>query len=72
MPFEQLDELFDYKNQLMQDLLTNKDIVNLINDELDFSKATSLAYTQVICLWRWKIRFDRAAIAALNIMPRIR
>lgn len=47
MPFKQLDELFDYKNQLMQDLLTNKDIVNLINDELDFSKATSLAYTQV-------------------------
>lgn len=34
--------------------------------------AKSQGIKQVICLWRWKICFDRAAIAALNIMLRIR
>lgn len=29
----QLEEFFDYKNQLMQDLLTNQTIVRLINDD---------------------------------------
>ena len=43
----QLQELFDYKNQLMGDLLTNEKIVNLINDEVPFEEAESLAYTQV-------------------------
>lgn len=43
----QLQEFFDYKNQLMEDLLTNKEVVNLINSEVDFGNAESLAYTQV-------------------------
>ena len=47
MVFEQLDEFFDYKNQLMEDLLTNKDIVALINEDISFKKAASLRYTQV-------------------------
>lgn len=45
--FEQLDEFFDYKNQFMQDLLTNESIVKLINEDIKFDKATSLAYTQI-------------------------
>lgn len=44
---EQLNEFFDYKNQLMEDLLTNESIVTLINEELDFDKAKSLMYFQV-------------------------
>lgn len=47
MQFEQLDEFFDYKNKLMEDLLTNKDIVALINEDVSFKKAASLRYTQV-------------------------
>lgn len=43
----QLQEFFDYKNQLMKDLLTNPKIVELINSDIDFSNAESLAYTQV-------------------------
>ena len=41
----QLQEFFDYKNQLMEDLLTNEDIVRLIDDTVQ--NADSLAYTQV-------------------------
>lgn len=44
---EQLDEFFDYKNQLMEDLLTSEPIVKLINEELSFDNAKSLMYTQV-------------------------
>lgn len=47
MQFEQLDEFFDYKNQLMEDLLTNESIVELLSEGLSLNKATSLAYTQV-------------------------
>ena len=47
MAIQQLDELFDYKNQLMEDLLTNSDIVKLINEDVSVSDASSLAYTQV-------------------------
>lgn len=43
----QLEELFDYKNQLMKDLLTTESIVKLIDDKIDMSDAKSLAYTQV-------------------------
>lgn len=43
----QLQEFFDYKNQLSNDLLTNETIVHLINDEIDFSEAGSLMYTQI-------------------------
>jgi len=45
--FEQLDEFYDYKNRFMEDLLTNKEIVALINEDVDFDNAASLAYTQV-------------------------
>lgn len=47
MIIEQLDEFFDYKNQLMEDILTNKSIVSLINEDIPFESASSLCYTQV-------------------------
>ena len=34
MAFEQLDEFFNYKNQLMEDLLTDETIVKLINENI--------------------------------------
>lgn len=43
----QLQEFFDYKNQLMEDLLTNEDIVRLIDDTVALQNSDSLAYTQV-------------------------
>ena len=43
-----LDELFDYKNQLMDDLLTNTDIVKLMSDDGKTEVAPeTLMYTQV-------------------------
>lgn len=42
----QLQDFFDYKNQLMKDLLTHESIVSLIKD-IDMKDADSLAYTQV-------------------------
>lgn len=45
--FEQLDEFFDYKNQLMEDLLTREDIVALIDENTKLSNAKSLVYKQV-------------------------
>lgn len=44
----QLDELFDYKNQLMEDVLTRESIVNLLckNGETA-DDAVSFAYTKV-------------------------
>ncbi len=47
MAFEQLDELFDYKNQLMEDLLTYEDIVALIDDTVELKNAKKLVYRQV-------------------------
>lgn len=44
----QLDEFFDYKNQLMNDLLTSKTIIQLLNDSDDSSKKPEdYVYTQV-------------------------
>lgn len=43
----QLQEFFNYKNQLMKDLLTTESIVNLINEDTPFENAGKLAYTQV-------------------------
>lgn len=43
----QLREFFDYKNQLMKDILTNEKIVHLINPDIAMEDANSLAYTQV-------------------------
>lgn len=46
--FRGLDELFDYKNQLMADLLTSETIVSLLTDgATSLSDAGSLMYTQV-------------------------
>jgi len=42
-----LREFYDYKNQLMQDLLTNERIVELLGETEDISDPESLAYTQV-------------------------
>lgn len=43
----QLEEFFDYKNQLMGDILTNETLVRLINEDVPIDDAGSLAYTQV-------------------------
>ncbi len=42
-----LDEFFNYKNQLMEDLLTEERIVKLINDDVSVDDAAELVYTQV-------------------------
>lgn len=42
----QLKELYDYKNQLMEDILTTPEIINLITDG-GSEDARSLAYKQV-------------------------
>lgn len=43
----QLDEFYNYKNRLMEDLLTNKTIVSLIDEEATLKTAPGLVYTQV-------------------------
>ena len=43
----QLSEFFDYKNKLMEDLLTNESIVKLIDENVDLQNAKKLAYTNV-------------------------
>ena len=44
----QLREFFDYKNQLMEDLLTNEKILKLLDDDFSCSpKPEELVYTQV-------------------------
>lgn len=43
----QLSEFFDYKNQLMKDILTNETIVKLLNPDVDIKYAKTLAYSQV-------------------------
>lgn len=42
-----LNEFFDYKNQLMEDLLTNEKVVSLINEDVALENAESLMYKQV-------------------------
>lgn len=43
-----LDELFDYKNQLMDDLLTNTDVVKLLSDDgKTKARPETLIYSQV-------------------------
>lgn len=43
-----LEELFDYKNQLMEDILTSEKVVRLLNDEYAAgTEAGALAYKQV-------------------------
>lgn len=43
----QLSEFFDYKNKLMEDLLTNEAIVKLLDDDAKLECANKLAYTHV-------------------------
>jgi len=43
----QLDDFFDYKNQLMKDLLTNEKIVDLLDAGVTLENAQQLAYTRV-------------------------
>ncbi len=44
----QLEEFFDYKNQLMEDLLTNKEIIRLLDDNFTvIEEPQTLAYKQV-------------------------
>lgn len=42
-----LEELYDYKNQLMKDLITNEKIVRLLSDTVPMEDARSLIYTQI-------------------------
>ena len=42
-----LDEFFDYKNQLMEDMLTNQRIVSLLREDMSVEDARDLMYTQV-------------------------
>ena len=42
-----LDELFDYKNRIMEDLMTNETIVRLVDENVDVEDAVSLIYKQV-------------------------
>lgn len=43
-----LDELFDYKNQLMDDMLTNEQIIRLLSDDgKTLTTPEKLVYTQV-------------------------
>ena len=43
----QLSEFFDYKNKLMEDLLTNEGIIKLIDCDMDLGEAKNLAYANV-------------------------
>lgn len=43
----QLREFYDYKNQLMKDLLTNPEIVRLLDEDISVEDAKQLAYTRV-------------------------
>lgn len=43
----QLQDFFDYKNRLMQDLLTDETVVKLINEEVSLENAGGLVYSQV-------------------------
>lgn len=45
--YEVLDEFFDYKNRFMEDILTDEDIVHLINENIKVKDSKKLVYTQV-------------------------
>lgn len=42
-----LEEFFNYKNQIIGDMLKNKEIVRLMDDDLQTKEAGKLVYTQV-------------------------
>ena len=43
-----LDEFFHYKNQLLDDLLTDEEIVGLINSDVTLDQAQTLVWDQVM------------------------
>lgn len=43
----QLEEFYDYKNKLMEDLVTNESIVRLLDETIPMSEATKLCYLRV-------------------------
>lgn len=43
----QLSEFFDYKNKLMEDLLTNPEIVKLLDNSVELKDSEQLAYKHV-------------------------
>ena len=43
----QLEDFYDYKNKLMEDILTNETIVHLINEDIRMEDSYKLAYDQV-------------------------
>lgn len=43
----QLEEFFDYKNQLMRDLLTSESIVHLLSPSSSMENAEDLVYSQI-------------------------
>lgn len=43
-----LDDFFHYKNQLLDDLLTDEEIVKLINENVELDQAYTLVYDQVM------------------------
>lgn len=43
----QLEDLYDYKNQLMKDIVTTQSIVSLLHDNTEVVEPESLVYTQV-------------------------
>ena len=43
----QLEEFFDYKNQLMKDLLTSEEVVKLVSGLIPVSDPFTLAYSQI-------------------------
>lgn len=42
-----LQDFFDYKNKLMEDLLTNEEVVRLLDADIEMEDAPRLAYKQV-------------------------
>lgn len=43
----QLEEFYDYKNTLMEDLLTNEEIIHLLDEKVSIENAASLMYKLV-------------------------
>lgn len=43
----QLEELYDYKNTLMKDLLTSESIINLLDEDIPIESSSKLAYNLV-------------------------
>lgn len=47
MALEQLDEFYDYKNKVIEEILTDEQLVHLINPNVSLADAKDLVYTQV-------------------------